>query len=77
MLFANKKEFKFAIINWSLTKGFDLKFVKSEKHRVKGRCMNNKNCPVKVRGSKVKFQPTFQLRSMRKRHKCSKTLVNR
>ena len=71
-LFSNADEFKEAVRAYGLKYGKELKFKKSEKHRVRVVC-KGKDCSFFVFASAIQDDLTFEIKSLNLDHKCGRS----
>lgn len=67
--FSSKEEFKEAVINYSVCNGYDLRFIKDDKERVRVGCKDR--CPWIALCSKIPGEDTWQLRKLVDEHNFS------
>ncbi|KAH6767404.1 hypothetical protein C2S52_018387 [Perilla frutescens var. hirtella] len=70
MAFANAKEARFAISNYSVAKGVALKLKPNEPYRIRTKCKNEKGCPFMLFISKDGRNPGLVVKRLMNEHKC-------
>ena len=76
MEFSSLKEFKDAIIEWTVINGYECKFLKNDKERCRAVCKSNSNCEWKALCSEVGGQHTYKIKTLGGDHTCARTLEN-
>ena len=75
MLFASKQEFKDAIKDYVMGKGFTIRLVKDDRIRVRVNCKHK--CPFVIYCAKRKSMDTWQIRTYNDEHICGRQFRNK
>jgi len=75
MKFNSIKEFKDVVREWNVLNGYEISFLKNEPHRARAVCKDK--CGYFAFCSQVGTSHTFQLKTLKPKHKCGKTMKNR
>lgn len=75
VLFNSLNDFKDAINDYAVKGGWNIRFVKNDKTRVRAKCVEG--CKWVAYCSKVQNERTFQLKTLVDEHTCSKSFKNR
>ncbi|XP_073155943.1 uncharacterized protein [Henckelia pumila] len=75
MKFKSAREFKFVLSDVSVKGGIEVVFYKKEKSRITAVC-KEEECEWKIHASLVMGGPTFQIKTLKGRHTCSKAATN-
>ncbi|KAG8367491.1 hypothetical protein BUALT_Bualt16G0077500 [Buddleja alternifolia] len=67
--FASRKKYKEVLKDWVVKKGWDLKFLKSERGKVTAICKNG--CDWRIHASPVMQTTTYQIKSIKGKHICN------
>ncbi|KAG8369483.1 hypothetical protein BUALT_Bualt14G0018400 [Buddleja alternifolia] len=67
--FAKRKKYKEVLKDWVVRRGWDLKFLKSERDKVTAICKNG--CDWRIHASPVMKTSTYQIKSIKGKHICN------
>ncbi|KAG8374489.1 hypothetical protein BUALT_Bualt10G0000200 [Buddleja alternifolia] len=67
--FATRKKYKEVLKDWVVRRGWDLKFLKSERDKVTAICKNG--CGWRIHASPVMKTSTYQIKSIKGKHICN------
>ncbi|KAL0378605.1 UNVERIFIED_CONTAM: hypothetical protein Sradi_3166000 [Sesamum radiatum] len=73
--FPTRKKYREVLRDWSVIKGWDLKFIKNEKYKITATCKNG--CDWRIYASSVMKTTTFQIKSIKGVHTCAHRTENR
>ncbi|KAL4557968.1 hypothetical protein LXL04_036164 [Taraxacum kok-saghyz] len=74
MHFSSPSELKACLSNYAVANGYDLWYDRNDKHRLLVKCCKGKTpqCPFRLWTSWMKEERTFQIKSLKKEHSCSR-----
>lgn len=74
MHFSSPSELKACLSNYAVANGYDLWYDRNDKHRLLVKCCKGKTpqCPFRLWASWMKEERTFQIKSLKKEHSCSR-----
>jgi hypothetical protein len=75
MEFSSILEFKDAVREWNVLNGYEITFLKNDPHRARGVCKGK--CGYLAFCSQVGTSHTFQIKTLKPRHKCARDVKNR
>lgn len=75
MKFATREKYKDVLRDWAVRRGWDLKFIENEKHKITAKCKNE--CEWRIHASRIMKTTTFQIKSIKGRHTCAHRIENK